>query len=68
VLTAVESTCSTVLCMKSMNQKKQSKSSACGHITNDKQNKKPLPDSATVEEMRKEYDFSKGKRNPYTKK
>jgi len=35
---------------------------------NDKENKKPLPDSATVEEMRKEYDFSKGKKNPYTKK
>ena len=26
----------------------------------DKENKKPLPDKATAEEMRKEYDFSKG--------
>lgn len=34
----------------------------------DKENKKPLPDKATAEEMRKEYDFSKARKNPYIKK
>lgn len=34
----------------------------------DKENKKPLQDKATAEEMRKEYDFSKARKNPYIKK
>jgi hypothetical protein len=34
----------------------------------DKENKKPLPDTATAGKMREEYDFSKARKNPYIKK